>query len=61
MRDHLQYLVLLPAAVQDAEEGAALLDFAKRFELLKGVDAGKLRLAEVDFSDEEAITAAIPK
>ena len=47
--------------VQDAAEAQAGLDFAKRFEILKGDEIKRIRLQEVDLSDESSIAAALPR
>ena len=38
-----------------------MLDFARRFELIRKEQAQKLSLTEVDFSDEDDIAASIPR
>lgn len=45
----------------NVEEAQAGLDFAKRFEIIKGAEAKNIRLAAVDLSDESAIAAALPR
>ncbi|KAK9806837.1 hypothetical protein WJX72_004506 [[Myrmecia] bisecta] len=49
------------AGVPDADEAAGIVDFAKRYELIKADQASKLQLEEVDFSDVDAIAAALPR
>lgn len=49
------------AGVSDVEEAQGLLDFARRFEIIRKDVLSKLSLSEVDFADEESIAAAIPK
>jgi hypothetical protein len=43
------------------EEAEGLLDFAKRFEILRRSEISKLSLKEVDLTDEDNIAAALPK
>ncbi len=47
--------------MSDLEEAEGLLDFAKRFEIIRKAEVSNLKLAEVDFLDEESISATIPK
>ncbi len=49
------------AGVSDLEEAEALLDFAKRFEIIRKAEISSLSLSEVDFADEESIAAGLPK
>ncbi|CAL5223303.1 g5794 [Coccomyxa viridis] len=49
------------AGAADIEEAQGLLDFARRFELIRKEQSQKLSLAEVDFSDEDSIAASIPR
>ncbi|KAA6429783.1 MAG: hypothetical protein FRX49_00215 [Trebouxia sp. A1-2] len=49
------------AGVADVEEAQAGLDFAKRFEIIKGAEAKNIRLEAVDLSDESAIADALPR
>ena len=44
----------------DIEDAQGLLDFAKRFELIRKEQSQKLSLREVDFSDEDDIAASLP-
>ena len=52
---------MLFTGVSDMEEAEGLLDFAKRFEIIRKAEISNLKLAEVDFLDEESISAGIPK
>ncbi|KAK9819063.1 hypothetical protein WJX81_005190 [Elliptochloris bilobata] len=47
--------------VPDAAAAQAVVDFAVRFELLGKAEAGRLRLVELDFSDSNALAAALPR
>ena len=47
--------------MSDIEEAQASLEFAKRFELIKGSETKNIRLQDVDLSDESAIAAALPR
>ena len=47
--------------VADVEEAQAGLDFAKRFEIIKGSEVKNIRLQAVDLSDESAIADALPR
>lgn len=58
---HNKALVLCIAGVADVEEAQAGLDFAKRFEIIKGAEAKNIRLEAVDLSDESAIADALPR
>lgn len=49
------------AGVADVEEAQAGLDFAKRFEIIKGSEVKNIRLQAVDLSDESAIADALPR
>lgn len=49
------------AGVTDAAEAQAGIEFAKRFELIKGDESKRLRLQEVDLSDESSIAEALPR
>ncbi len=53
--------VELFAGVADVGEAQAGLDFAKRFEIIKGAEAKNIRLQAVDLSDESAIADALPR
>ena len=46
--------------VTDVEAAEELLEFAKRFELVDGKSAQKLRLVELNTSDDEELAAAVP-
>lgn len=48
------------AGVEDLEAAQGLLEFAKRFELVASKTADKLRLIEIDTSDEEGLAASLP-
>ncbi len=52
---------MLFTGVSDMEEAEGLLDFAKRFEIIRKAEISNLKLAGVDFLDEESISAGIPK
>ncbi len=58
---HTEALVHCIAGVADVEEAQAGLDFAKRFEIIKGAEAKNIRLEAVDLSDESAIADALPR
>ncbi len=58
---HIEALVPCIAGVADVEEAQAGLDFAKRFEIIKGAEAKNIRLEAVDLSDESAIADALPR
>ena len=47
--------------VTDLEEAQASLEFAKRFELIKGQETKNIKLQGVDLSDESAIASALPR
>ena len=47
--------------VSDVEEAQAGLDFAKRFEIIKGSEVKNIRLQAVDLSDASAIADALPR
>ena len=47
--------------MSDIEEAQAGLDFAKRFEIIKGSETKNIKLQAVDLSDESAITDALPR
>lgn len=47
--------------VSDIKGARAGLDFAKRFEIIKGSETKNIRLQEVDLSDASAIAAALPR
>lgn len=47
--------------MSDIEEAQAGLDFAKRFEIIKGSETKNIKLQAVDLSDESAITGALPR
>ncbi|KAL3138363.1 hypothetical protein ABBQ32_006166 [Trebouxia sp. C0010 RCD-2024] len=49
------------AGVSDIKGARAGLDFAKRFEIIKGSETKNIRLQEVDLSDASAIAAALPR
>ncbi|KAL0030841.1 hypothetical protein WJX77_009090 [Trebouxia sp. C0004] len=49
------------AGVADVEQAQAGLNFAKRFEIIKGAEAKNIRLEAVDLSDESAIADALPR
>lgn len=59
----LVQLICLAACtgVSDIEEAQAGLDFAKRFEIIKGSETKNIKLQAVDLSDESAITSALPR
>ncbi|CAL8462890.1 g2424 [Coccomyxa elongata] len=57
----LQVGFKVTAGVSDLEEAEGLLDFAKRFEIIRKAEISNLKLSEVDFLDEESISATIPK
>ena len=46
--------------VTDAAEAQAAIKFAKRFEILKGDEAKRLRLQEVDLTSESSIAETVP-
>jgi hypothetical protein len=58
---HVEALVQLTAGVADVEEAQAGLDFAKRFEIIKGAEAKNIKLEAVNLSDESAIADALPR
>ncbi len=58
---HIEALVHCTAGVADVEEAQAGLDFAKRFEIIKGAEAKNVKLEAVDLSDESAIAGALPR
>lgn len=45
----------------DAAEAQAGIEFAKKFELIKSDESKRLRLQEVDLSDESSIAEALPR
>lgn len=47
--------------MSDVEEAQAGLDFAKRFEIIKGSEVKNIRLQAVDLSDASAIADALPR
>ena len=47
--------------VTDLQEAQASLEFAKRFELIKGQETKNIKLQGVDLSDESAIASALPR
>ena len=49
------------AGVSDVKEAQAGLDFAKRFEIIKGAETKNIRLQEVDLSDASSIAEALPR
>ena len=53
--------LVVGAGVSDIEQAQAGLDFAKRFEIIKGSETKNIRLREVDLSDASAIAAALPR
>ena len=53
--------LVVGAGVSDIEQAQAGLDFAKRFEIIKGSETKNIRLQEVDLSDASAIAAALPR
>lgn len=57
----IEQLYTAYAGAADIEEAQGLLDFAKRFEIIRKDQSQKLSLAEVDFSDEDDIAASLPR
>lgn len=55
------FLIAICAGVSDLSDAKAALDFATKFEVLSREQAARLKLAEVDFSDEAAIRKSIPR
>ena len=51
----------LYAGAADIEDAQGLLDFAKRFALIRKEQSQKLNLTEVDLSDEDDIAASLPR
>ena len=49
------------SGVTDAAEAQAGIEFAKKFELIKGDESKRLRLQEVDLSDESSIAEGLPR
>jgi hypothetical protein len=43
------------------EEAEGLLDFAKRFEIIRKAEISNISLSEVDFANDDSIAAGIPK
>jgi hypothetical protein len=49
------------AGVADIERATAALNFAKKYELLAADALSNIKLVELDYSDDEALAAALPK
>ena len=47
--------------MSDIEEAQAGLDFAKRFEIIKGSETKNIKLQAVDLSDASALADALPR
>ena len=52
--------VRMHVGAADIDDAQGLLDFAKRFELIRKEQSQKLSLTEVDFSDQDDIAASLP-
>lgn len=61
MKGLLYDVVHAASGVSDAAEAQAGIEFAKRFELIKGDESKRLRLQEVDLSNESSIAEALPR